>query len=646
MSTTRVLHWNVYEDGLADTPGALGFSDAFRKSFASLLAALGGDSFFSFNSTRDFAQLPEVTPVTSITSFFGLLDCVYNVLYHTIGGDVLLDHRKPVGNALRHLFLHSYLAKARAVPGKDNPWGTPRTFELAVSSADGEAENSEITSIRDSIFDAETGMLTWDRSIAERLEKRGSLVLHKWMGIDNSGIARRRGLRVFLDPPPDATTDPVKAAALARFRSIVDVDVDADGELTRLRTPTLHHGARILISEICVHALSSAQVPKEVAKAAIVAFCTATGGNEKVDNLSDDPADWTCAIYARVEAAMKQWADVADLTHRHRLQTQHIERANADILTLVEYNEGWRMMPPPKAPEPRQYAIVHGAGTASIVYDRNRFEPVFDLADCGRDDDKGGGSRPMPTKVRSVPASAATGSYAGKPVAPKSSCISLLRRVDDGWLFLVIAVHLESGKPSDTFKVAARAEQMRAILDHTGELSAELKQRGCACTVVLAGDMNALREEFVLGNTDAFFECSSVANVRPKLRPPPASAARWEVAVPPMAELGASGRELWWRCSSCAGGWLREASAPPAAGSCTRAGSTMVIDFIMAGTIAGRHRVEPVALVPLEDRRAAADSSNGIQHAVELWGSDHLPVACDLVTSKPAAALFGWCSPF
>ena len=57
--------------------------------------------------------------------------------------------------------------------------------------------------------------------------------------------------------------------------------------------------------------------------------------------------------------------------------------------------------------------------------------------------------------------------------------------------------------------------------------------------------------------------------------------ARWEAAVPPMAELGASGRELRLRCPSCTGGWLREASAMAEAGSCTRAGSTMVIDFIV-----------------------------------------------------------------
>ena len=53
----------------------------------------------------------------------------------------------------------------------------------------------------------------------------------------------------------------------------------------------------------------------------------------------------------------------------------------------------------------------------------------------------------------------------------------------------------------------------------------------------------------------------------------------------------------------------------------------MVIDFIMAGTIAG-HRVEPVALVPLK-MRAAADSSNGFTRC-RAMGSDHLPVACDL----------------
>ena len=136
MSTTRILHWNVYEDGLADTPGALGFSDAFRKSFASLLAALGGDSFFSFNSTRDFAQL-----LRSLLSFLyrrSLACWIACTTCSTIPSAetccLIIANRW----ATRCVTSSSLLpCQSSRCPGKDNPWGTPRTFELAASSADG-----------------------------------------------------------------------------------------------------------------------------------------------------------------------------------------------------------------------------------------------------------------------------------------------------------------------------------------------------------------------------------------------------------------------------------------------------------------------------------------------------------------------------
>ena len=63
MSTTRVLHWNVYEDGLADTPGALGFSDAFESRSHHSWRHWEAIPSSASTRRRDFAQLPEVTPV-------------------------------------------------------------------------------------------------------------------------------------------------------------------------------------------------------------------------------------------------------------------------------------------------------------------------------------------------------------------------------------------------------------------------------------------------------------------------------------------------------------------------------------------------------------------------------------------------------
>ena len=150
----------------------------------------------------------------------------------------------------------------------------------------------------------------------------------------------------------------------------------------------------------------------------------------------------------------------------------------------------------------------------------------------------------MPTKC-AASASAATGS-AGKPVAPKSSCISLLRRVEDGWLFLVIAVH-ESGKPvtHPRWPPRQRAGHPPSRMSSAGSSFGAVRVH-----CVLAGDMNALREEFVFGNTRCVLRVSLRASVRRAGHLSQCSA---------MGGGGvdggrSSGRELWWRCSSCEGG--------------------------------------------------------------------------------------------
>ena len=212
----RVLQWNVFEDGLADTPAAITFDDAFQKRFAAFLETLGGASFVSFESSRDFTKLPDAVPLTSAKNFFGAIDCVYNIIYHNLGGSVELDGM-PIGNVLRSLYLHS------SQEDGSQTWTCP-SFETELSKAemDGRAV-AAVRSIRDHIYDPMFGTILWPRSVGQRLVKRGTVALHKWLGLSSKGEPLHRGLHLFISPPQEATSNATTAAALRTLASIIQI---------------------------------------------------------------------------------------------------------------------------------------------------------------------------------------------------------------------------------------------------------------------------------------------------------------------------------------------------------------------------------------------------------------------------------------
>jgi hypothetical protein len=103
--------------------------------------------------------------------------------------------------------------------------------------------------------------------------------------------------------------------------------------------------------------------------------------------------------------------------------------------------------------------------------------------------------------------------------------------------------------------------------------------------VIVAGDFNAVREEFVYGNGPDFFATPSVTAVEPKLAHPTVGA---ELApdelLPAIARLDEESGGLVLVCDGVDGGELREV-APLDTALCTRSGSTMVIDFVFMGTV-------------------------------------------------------------
>eukprot|EP00941_MAST-03F_sp_MAST-3F-sp1_P003384 g3384.t1 len=76
---------------------------------------------------------------------------------------------------------------------------------------------------------------------------------------------------------------------------------------------------------------------------------------------------------------------------------------------------------------------------------------------------------------------------------------------------------------------------------------------------------------------------------------------------------------------------LKEVSA---ASSCTRAGQTVVIDFIFAANVIGKlgAKIEssPLPVTSNEEEEKSANAVHGVGFAIRNFGSDHLPIAAKL----------------
>jgi len=121
----RVVQWNVFEDGLTNAPGNIGWSAAFATRIDDLIHALSlgenGRRFYGFKPTRDFTVVPSVVVIDSGSRLFGYIDVAYASIYHSLGGEVLLDGGGPsLGNSLRTLYL-----KATRDEERGGRWETP-----------------------------------------------------------------------------------------------------------------------------------------------------------------------------------------------------------------------------------------------------------------------------------------------------------------------------------------------------------------------------------------------------------------------------------------------------------------------------------------------------------------------------------------
>lgn len=652
----RVLQINVFEDGLTDAPAAIGLSPEFTDRFNHLLLALSddgsGNRFLCFKKARDLSVLPAVAPLISAAEFFGFVDLAYNVLYHPLGGEARLadaaDTSLPppgpdLANCLRTLFLCS------AVDDASGAWSSPK-FEAELEKALGSdaaaaATAGRIQAIRDRVFDRDHGTLGWDRGEVTAIWKRGNNAWHdKWC----------KDLSAFLAAEKDGADEHQLAALMpicqsgtealthGGMQSFIYVQVDGAGVPVRITSCTMHSAIRLLLRQMCAHSLQS-----DAASAALCAFSGA-------DVAPATPAARADLIAGPLMVEVESWSERASIQMRHVKVCETVAYASPSIITLVEFDGQWRSLPPPTNRayrSARDLEPARGTGQATIMFDSEEFAAV------GEEELAGMGVA-SPVVLPGIVRSQKDQGVGESPVRLKSSCMLLLRRRESTELVLVAAVHLESAPPSDTKKVALRRQQLRALLSEVSLLAKQLSSAGLKCTVALGGDFNATREEFVHGNLPAFYECEGTKMVTPALLPPVTamSAEGMGTAIARM-DLGLDDHDggsggLLLLCDGVDGGELIEGTLNPAEQpghgggrvGCTRAGKSMVIDFVFCGTIGhtgagdGAAAGSPVTstvfvLASDEEAKVAADEGYGVLSAVMRWGSDHLPVACDIKTA-------------
>ena len=131
-----------------------------------------------------------------------------------------------------------------------------------------------------------------------------------------------------------------------------------------------------------------------------------------------------------------------------------------------------------------------------------------------------------------APTAAGIGRGAGSAADDASESFSLDSTMPDLPLVLACTVHLSSAPSSDTRKVKHRRGEMRATLHELSQAVALIKSQDRCCVVVLSGDFNAIREEFVLGNGEECVVCccSAACVIATGFIPPQPWTAGGEVA--------------------------------------------------------------------------------------------------------------------
>ena len=475
------------------------------------------------------------------------------------------------------------------------------------------------------------------------------------------------------------------------------VEVELDQALIRLRTFTLHAAARWL-RRLIVRALARGDYKAgggDSAAAAVQrAVATFCGSEVWADA---DAERMTGCVFARVSAAMHSWTEASALPNRHRIFSRRVAAASPDVLTLVEYCDAWRREPLPTAPG-REYRAILGSGTAAILFDVRRYEEV-ELAMKGVDADRhimnsslGMGRVVRSMRERGDAISVVEGGGMNpideapwRPNRHASRCCG-------GWmmLFLVAACHFESG--SLLTRKGPRAAAMRTTSGartSCGAYSACLSLLGGSgdVAIVFAGDQFRSVKSLSLATRMPLLVCRcGECSASPTAASAGYGSHRHRTHPRRADACGLCGGGLILRCDGCDGARLlgpalsltrNRGLGIGGGGGRTRAGASMVIDYIFVGSARSPVRAgerESVAgdggeLLPVaaraplqrplahvqqaglrlpsgasEDTARAAHEALGLRHAIMHWGSDP-PVACEIciaASSLGEGSALGW----
>jgi len=586
----KLLQWNVFEDGLADTPGNIGLKKSFDEKFSALLKVLAGKTFVGFKKVRSYKTLPPIAAIDSTKALFGYIDVMYSAMYHTFGGEARLavdaersKNEPDLRNSIRTLFLQTSYDEI------SQEWTAPAFEEEVAKATDNEAVIDIIHGFKAQAFSSQ-GYLTWAKdlmngNVLKAWKRKDNIWNDKWLTDLNIFMTKFEALDTLPASEQTAVSTFVKVTRGSPgpnpMTSMIEIFVNDEGDVQHIRSMTFQSALWFLLVQMCKHAQNNPRADE-----AIKNFL-------RSKSIPEAPEKRAFEIFKVVLNALEDWYAISNIKARHAIVKDIIGTSNPDIATLVEYDQEWQ-----KLSVPAQFA-VEARGSAAIMYNRHTFDCLSEFNNVTEMVDDN---------------------------APKANCVRVLQRKADKALFLVAAVHFESGESRDARKAGLRQKQMKAILGHLKSLALAAKEDGQMGKIILGGDFNAMAEEFVYGTEKDFWTSRAVTAVTPSLERPAEDSTPVLAPDPAFAAIVSDSLHLTDESL-----FLHQVSSTPADG-CSRAGkSGMVIDFMVVGSLDASLTIPSQPLSIAGRSEVLGSPCESVSNAVRKFGSDHLPVGGKVV---------------
>jgi endonuclease/exonuclease/phosphatase family metal-dependent hydrolase len=550
---------------------------------------------------------------------------MYDGFYHVLGGQLYLGTEtfdpfagaasaaaaKPLQNGLRTTFLHATLTDPAATPSPTNPWILPRLAEYLDKADLPFEEAAAVSSIVSSSFSSTSGTLTWSKPVLSRLWKKGSNVYSdKWLPhaqpflpVD-ADAKKETARRLFIcELPAVAFGEGGEQGGGCDRPASTLMEISEDGEV--FRTTTFASACRLLLELLCTRSLEDVAAVPAIAEFAGVPESSVRGL---------DVQERVNLIFPIILDYIKSWQCIGSLDQRQTKVAAVIERFRPDIITLAEYDEQWASLGVEQqgGGEKGKKGVYEtcerdGGMTSAVLFNKDKFSLV------------GGGNSGASSSIDKID--------------PKNSCVTRLKMKDADVEVFVAAVHLESGDPGQVKAVRRRARAMEKIRRRVEEQVKEWKAEGVKGLVLVGGDFNSVREEFVYGNGRDFFDSAGVKKIVPQ-KAEPAGEDGVFVVEEEYARLEEGSGRLLVKCEGIDGGWLKEGSFVEDGEAWTTMSKHMnyVLDYLLVGGVGlegeGGLEMSAIRAVGSKECSECGGEAVGLRNAAREVGSDHLPVGC------------------